>query len=68
MNGLGDQIFTGAALALHQDRSRLTGGDLAHEAEQLRHLLRDTYHVVVARATADLTAQRLDLGAQASGL
>ena len=68
VDSLGDKILAGATLALDQDGGRLAGGDLADEAQQLGHLLRDADHIVIAGATAHLAAQRFDLGAQAGGL
>ena len=68
MDGFGDEVFAGAALALYQDGGGFAGRDLADEAQQLGHLWRNANDVVIAGAASHLAAQRLDFGAQASGL
>ena len=56
---LGDEVFAGAALALHQNGGGFAGGNFADETHQFRHLLRDADHVVIAGAAAHFAAQRL---------
>ena len=68
MDGLGDQVLAGAALALDQDGRSLAGRDLADEVHQLGHLGRGADHLMIAGAAPHLSAQRLDFGAQPRGL
>src|SRR5581483_10993108 len=67
MNGFGDQVLAGAALALNQDGGGFAGGDFAHKAHQLGHLGGLADDLVVSRAAADFTAQGLDFAAQLVG-
>ena len=64
MNGLGDQVFTGSAFALNQNRRSFAGGHLAHEVHQFGHLGRDADHALVAGFAPHFTAQGLHFGAQ----
>ncbi len=68
VDGLCDKVFAGAAFALNQDGGGLAGGDLADKVHELRHLGRDTSHVVIAGAATNLAAQGLYLTAQTGGL
>ena len=68
MDGLRNQIFAGAAFALNQDSGRLAGGHFLHEAHELRCLGRHGHDLVISSMAADLSAQRLDFGAQARSL
>ena len=68
VDGLGDQIFAGAAFALNEDCGGLAGGHLLHEAHQLGYLRRDCDDLVISGVAAHLSTQGLDFGAQAGGL
>ena len=68
VDGLGNQIFAGAAFALNQDSGGLAGGHFLHEAHELRCFGRDCDDLVISSVAADLSTQRLDFGAQARSL
>ena len=67
MDGLGNEILAGAALALNEDGIGLAGGHLADKTHQLGHLARGADYVVVAGTAVNFAAQGLDFGPKACG-
>src|SRR5215467_657393 len=67
VDGLGNEIFAGAALSLNKDGGSFAGGNFLDEIHQLDALRRHGDEVVIASVAADLAAQRANFGAQAVG-
>ena len=67
MDGVGDELLTGAVLALNQDVG-VAGGHAFDELEEVLHLLALAHHVPEAVAAADLLLQPQVLGPLAGEL
>jgi hypothetical protein len=66
MNGLRNEIFSGAAFALDQNRAGFAGGHFVDELHQFRNFSRDADDFAVAGMPPDFAAQGLDFVPQRS--